>query len=84
MKLIKDGIILGDISNYREDLAFSPPKVHFDCRPTIHDADGIFNVLCPDGHTITISHLKQIEDGVVSHITAREVVQNATDSGEKK
>ncbi len=74
MKLSKDGIILGDISNYREDLAFSPKKVHFDCKPPIHDVNGLFNMLHPDGHVMAISCLEQIADGVTSHIVAREVV----------
>jgi hypothetical protein len=73
MKLKKDGIILGDISNYREDLAFSPVRVLFDCRPPIHDADGLFDLLYPDGHVMAINILEQIANGIMSHIVARKV-----------
>ena len=82
MELIKDGIILGEISNYREDLSFSPKKVQFDCRPPIHDIDGLFDLHNYDGHVMAIGRLEQIANGVTSHIVAREVLLKSNDIGE--
>lgn len=81
IKLIKNGITLGEVSNYREDMACLPKKVHFDCRPIIHDVDGLFELLHSDGYVMTISSLEQIADGVASHIVAREVVPETNDFG---
>jgi len=69
----KQAIIGQKLSNYREDLAFSPVRVLFDCRPPIHDADGLFDLLYPDGHVMAINNLEQIADGIMSHIDARKV-----------
>ena len=81
MKLTKDGAVLCGISNYREDSAFSPKRVHFDCRPPIHDVDGLFDLLLPNGHVIAISVLEQIADAVTSHVVARKVEAERAERG---
>ena len=81
MKLTKGNIMIGDVSNYQEDLAFSPRKVSFYCTHVINDFDGLFNLHYPDGHIMAISIQSQIADGVVRHIIAREVLQESNDSG---